>query len=218
MAISDRNVSTATQAGATPLVVTKPSGVVSGDVLVASFIAVGTVHTTLAGWTEIGFKAEGTSAGLTILRKVAGGSEPASYSFVNSGGLVSGDIIALTGVDNTTPEDATATTGTGTGTTLTAPAITTVTDNAWWMTFFATDGTQTTLSQPSGFTVDVASFSDGAGDVQRVDHKVITPAGPTGTTTSTAASGGWMAISVAVRPAASAAVAATYAVTGYGSN
>lgn len=207
LAISTRNVFSLNQSGLNTIILTKPSGVVSGDVMYASvMVANATTHATAPGWTEVAWKAETNNATtLTILRLVAGGSEPANYTFTGAAAqTISGSITALIGVDNTTPEDAAATVNSGNGVTLTAPTITTVTDGAWWLVYFNTNGNATTLSLPTGFTNDVVTFGS-LGDMIRQDHKLIASHGATGTATSTQddASGTdwWVTISLAIRPA-----------------
>lgn len=207
MEISLRNVTSKTQAGATTIVMNKPGSVASGDVMYA-YIYEGNsnTHVTAPGWTEVAFRAVDASNCVTALRLVAGGAEPSTYTFTGSAsGLINGHIIALIGVDNTTPEDAVATINSGSDGSLEALTILTVTDNAWHLVSYETTGTQATLSLPTDYTNDVVTYGAG-GDVARADHKVITPAGASGTAVSNAdVAGNWIAISVAVRPAAAAA-------------
>lgn len=223
MAIVVRNVvSQNTTAGANA-VLNKPTGVISGDVMyglmMSSFDA--TSHVTSTGWTEVGFQGHATFGEcMTVLRKIAGGSEPSTYSFT-SGTVAPWDavIIALIGVDQVTPEDAamTSTPSAANSASVVAPTITTVTNNAWWIAAFMTVGfsTETTLSQPAGLSNDAPTFGSG-GILMRVDHKIVTPAAPTGTATSTSnAVDGYITISLAIRP--SSALPAPIAVQAWSS-
>jgi hypothetical protein len=210
MAISERNVSSLSQASAATIVLNKPTGVVNGDVMFA-FLHAGAngsgTHATLAGWTEIAFAGGGTvrPSNITVLRKVAGGSEPTTYTFSGQS-LVDGSIVALIGADTTTPEDVAASGTTGSTTSADAPSLTTVTSNAWHLVGYGSSTVNTTLALPTGYTNDVPAYGDsaGAGFQDRVDHKLIAAAGATGIVSSVVApSSFWVAISVAVRPGVS---------------
>lgn len=84
--------------GTTSLTVNKPSGVVSGDFLFAIMAAedgAGVTWTGDTGWTEIAD--QGVPASLRIAYKVAGGSEPSTYTFTTSAiTTVIGTIVAFT--------------------------------------------------------------------------------------------------------------------------
>lgn len=123
MGVNTRSVSTLVNNGIaanTNITITKPSGVIAGDVMLAWFAfnssAGVTVSSTPTGWTKIttgttntsgasgGSETNdgGTYSGAFV--KVAGASEPANYSWQFSlftDGACG--IIDLTGVDNTTP-------------------------------------------------------------------------------------------------------------------
>lgn len=207
MAIAFRAAGTTVSANnATTIVLNKPAGVVAGDALYACIYGNTTIPggVTLSGWVSIAYIDDGGTNWFTVMRRIADGTEGSSFTFTERGsggaGIINGNILAYQGVDNTTPEDATPTTNNGTGATLTIPSITTVTDQAWWVAASQTDGSATTLSQPSGFTTDQATYG-ASGDVTREDHLLIAPAGATGTTTSTQNdTGGWFTISLALRP------------------
>jgi len=187
--------------GATTITVTKPTGVVDGDVLIATITANDSPpHATLTGWTEVDFT-PGVFNRFTTLRRIAS-SEGASFVFSGpTNGVVDAFVSAYSGVDNATPIDVTPASSIGTTTSVTAPSITTVSDNAWHIGVFASDVNGTTLTLPTGYTNDVPTFGS-VGRVMRVDHKLITPAGATGSATSTTdVAGGWFALSIALRPA-----------------
>ena len=98
-----RSAASATTTGAT-LTITKPSGVAANDVLIAS-IGLTPSSGTIAppsGWTLVRRtnNAGPTSNSLAVYRKVAGGSEPASYAWGMSGSSFTvGGVQAFTGVD-----------------------------------------------------------------------------------------------------------------------
>jgi MSHA biogenesis protein MshQ len=85
-----------------------------------------------AGWTVVPNTDQfnGTAARTHAWYKFAGSSEPASYSFTETGGSaydMSGGILALTGASQTAPINASGgqNNGTGTSTLVPAPSITT---------------------------------------------------------------------------------------------
>lgn len=103
---------TATSAtGTTSLIINKPTGVVSGDVMIVNIAQSGASgsgelsNPTSAGWTLIsGADLEGgTKRWGAVMYKVAGGSEPANYTFtLDAGGnSAAGSIVAFSGVDVT---------------------------------------------------------------------------------------------------------------------
>ena len=111
----------ASQGAATSIAITKPTGVVAGDVLYAFMMiqnpTVGTI-TTPSGWTSLASTtlAVGTNqALLQVFRRVSDGTDGASYtfSFSASQALSNGSVIAYSGVNNSTPEDAAVVFSTG---------------------------------------------------------------------------------------------------------
>ena len=115
-----RNIPVALTEGVDSVTITKPSGTVDGDVMIALINSDAAVA-TLSGWTLIL-----TSKGY-IFRKVAS-SEGSNYTFVASGAsITTGVILTLVGVDTTTPIETSATSSDST-TPYTAPTITTTTN------------------------------------------------------------------------------------------
>lgn len=103
------------------LTINKPSGVVQGDLMIAQLVKSNNAYTmSLAGWTLIqdGSPASGGPY-MGTFYKVAGASEPASYTFVGTGSSpTAGGIIRITGakVIDTSSErynDTASTTATG---------------------------------------------------------------------------------------------------------
>lgn len=104
MAITQRGSTThTTQANSATVVVNKPTGVVSGDVMIALITSNDGNITAATGWVKIGHT-DGGNPDLfdaTWWYKVAGGSEGSTYTFTNAGGAAPmiGTVIAFTGVD-----------------------------------------------------------------------------------------------------------------------
>lgn len=116
MAIAFRSAANAgTSAAGTSLTITKPTGVASGDVLVA-IVECGRestrgAQTGPAGWSNpVGVNDEADNLiNLQLWTKVATGSEPANYTWTNTGGGAwAGTITAWTGVSNGGPTGASA--------------------------------------------------------------------------------------------------------------
>lgn len=107
MAIAFRSQAGAILTGAVgaggSLVVNKPAGVLAGDVLIAVVTTWQTLSGAPSGWTTMG-----SGTGAVFLRKTAGASEPASYSFSLAGDAVAplvaaGIIAAFSGADSIPP-------------------------------------------------------------------------------------------------------------------
>jgi hypothetical protein len=115
MAIAFRSAANAgTSTAGTTLTITKPAGVSDGDVLVATIVCGREsgrgAQSGPAGWTNpVGYNSESVVLhNMQAWVKVAGGSEPADYSWTNTGGGAwAGTITAWTGVDTSAPVGAT---------------------------------------------------------------------------------------------------------------
>lgn len=110
MAITQRGSVTTgeTTGNGSSLTIVKPTGVVSGDVLFAFLSTNNGTITEPSGWVQIYEQTSGVNAFQgSAYYKIAGGSEPASYDWSNSSssGPMTGMILALIGVDGTTPVD-----------------------------------------------------------------------------------------------------------------
>jgi hypothetical protein len=191
MAIALRgSPTTATGTGA-DLVVNCPTGVVAGDVLIAwESVYNSTSYQTPSGWTRLfhGGGASGSYAYSACYYKVAGSSEPATYTFStsNSGIAKTITLTAWTGVDNTNPINIY-----DTGTTnKVSPTITTTIDNCIVLTLVGS-GTRsgTTYTAPGGTTGDSALLANNgafSSNQSGVAHFTQASAGATGTKTWTA--------------------------------
>jgi len=199
--------STANLSGASTEVISKPAGVTSGTVLVATITAAGTgAITPPSGWTQI--QDATTSLRQTSYYHVAGTTEPASYTWsLGSARRASGGIIAYAGVNTTVPVDASAI-NSGSSGSATVPSVTT---NVAGDTIVAAVGyTGAWLSNsitPGAATTERYDVASTATDSEAADFTQAT-AGATPTKTATpASSGAWIAAAVALDPATTATLA-----------
>jgi hypothetical protein len=121
-------------AGVTSMAMNAPAGTQAGDVLLAMTANQGGTSRTLtppAGWTAIPNTdlSDGTNARIRAWYKVAGPSEPSSYTWAIGGGTnysSAGGIMAISGANTSSPIDvAGSQLNTSGAKTLTAPSITT---------------------------------------------------------------------------------------------
>ena len=141
---------------ATSLTVTKPSGVVEDDLMVAflnkDFNT--DIGTPPSGWTEVENITDGDQRHI-MWYKVAGASEAADYTWSWTGGAdCVGMIIAWSGVDTADPFDVSSQFD-SVGIIHTATSITTTNDNALLVAAYGTDvgaATAITWTAPSGMT------------------------------------------------------------------
>lgn len=186
--------------GVNTLAATKPSGVVSNDGLVALVIIASsgtppTVNSVPSSWTERGtgtFTLFGLNIRWYYYSKLAGGSEPSSYTW---GITASADVftVDIHAYDNVKTAgfwgQLSGTPNTGTGTSMTAPAITTDQTNQTVVAEYIWDfSLGLSGTPPSGMTERVDTAQAYLADV------VQAAAGSTGTKVATAsASTGWAA-------------------------
>lgn len=191
----------------------KPAGTVSGDVLVAFLYfyddPTGTVSAIPSGWSEItACRAEGGNAGAfqyAIQRayiKVAGGSEPASYTWtLSAADTCNIGIACYSGVDNVTPQDTTGTGNSGTAANRVATGVTTVTDGAFIVV--GSTGYANALTGGFGGMTNRVTWDTKSA----IYDQTISPAGATGNKTATSAAETiiWLTALVALRPSGAAA-------------
>jgi hypothetical protein len=105
-AITYRSSSSANASSSTSLTIPAPAGLVSGDVMVVSLVTdSGTVSLTASGWTLIRSTNKGGFIE-ALYYKVAGSSEPSSYSFSSSASTnLAGGILDYSGISTSTPVD-----------------------------------------------------------------------------------------------------------------
>jgi len=200
-------VSSGSASATTTLTITKPASVVSGNFLIAGITFNGGSNTTVtppSGWTSIRKTTNGTDVGMETFRKVAGGSEPASYSWgisSSSTERASGGIIHYSGVDTGNPVDVSSG-NTGNSSSIVASAVTTTLANDVVVAFFGIDD-DASFGQPSGTTERYdASHTDTSGPAGAADDFTQASIGSTGNKTSAATqSNRWVAQQVALRTA-----------------
>ena len=176
------------------LVVGVPSGTVASDVMVAS-IAIKPNTATItapAGWTlkRRTDNANATASSLAIYYRVAGASEPASYTWTLSANTGSaGGIQTFSNVDTQNPIDIDLGQNTASGLTHASPTVATTLTNTMLVTSheFASAATWT---PPVGMTeaVDTASVAvpNSGGISLEANYAIQSAAGATGTKTATA--------------------------------
>lgn len=205
--------------GSGSLVIPKPAGTNTNDVLVAAITVVPAdrIVAMPAGWVEQSNQNAGANARLVVFTRVVPATDASvtSYTFTFTGGAHSGaagGIAAFIGVNTATPLDGIAVaTGTPSGFTHTAPSLNTTVRGAMLVTAFAMPGATDDWLPPSGMieAVDVTSTTarpQAAGvSLTMTLEPRATPAA-TGTRTATAEATGISAaagrtLSLALRPA-----------------
>jgi hypothetical protein len=214
MAIVRGNVPAAVGANlVTSVAVNKPTGLVNGDIIVVGVAkANADAVTKPSGFVDIALvtgQAAVTTYGYYKVITNAGG-EPATYTFSwTNTSRATGESVAYSGVDNTTPIDVTASTlaqGSGSAS-LVLPSITTVTNGAMLISGAGQDSSGTgTMTQPGSMGQVQVALS--AGKCFTMADELAATAGATGTRTwtgssSTLAHSGWLA---ALRPASTPVV------------
>ncbi len=156
--------------GVLALTISKPTGTVSGDLMVAAVAVYASLPTITApaGWTLVR-RMDGSAflcdRALAVYWKAAGASEPASYAWTLSASTdgSGGGILSFSGVDTTTPldtENGLATPCSPSCTTTDAPSITTSFANTMVVSAH-TICSSATWTPPSGMTeaYDVATLT-----------------------------------------------------------
>jgi hypothetical protein len=155
----------ATAANATSLTANKPSGVIAGDVMVAVFTNNNQTVTRPSGWTQLYnmVASTGNSFSQSLCYKVAGGSEPANYTFsVPSAAPLVLVITAWSGVDNVSPINGQYETNNpgGASEPVTGPFIDTTTVNGHMLYFRAVRFPGSTIPSFTTATSGVAEIAD----------------------------------------------------------
>lgn len=212
MAVSFRSAATASNGAAPTLItVTKPSGVVDGDAMIA-FVCISADKAIVAGpsgWTLLDSQVTGSATGdcrLAVYWRIAA-SEGASYVWDFSGGAdCAAVILAYTGVNTTAVDTYASQLMVGSTTTHTAPSVTSSSDTFVAMAYGVNPfyNGDTTFTTPSGLTIR-GEADPGAGTTNRAVLKVFdlaatgaTPTGTKATTLNNSAKGA--AYSVAIKP------------------
>jgi PKD repeat protein len=205
--ITRQSVSTTVNTDTTTSAITiaKPPGTVAGDVLVSCLASNGTRVSPTgvpAGWTQIAAVLQGTSTRAFGYYKVAGASEPTSYTWtLNAPVKASGGIARYSGVSAAAPLDGTPQSASGaSATTGTVAGVTTSAANAMLVGCMSIDSSATTvtISPPAGLT----EAWNLAGKRQKLADGEQASAGPSGAKTWIfSASREWAGWLVALRPA-----------------
>jgi len=192
-------------ASAASFTCSKPTGTASGDTLTAAVFGIGsTTFASLSGWTQ---RATATNSiyTLTILTKIAGGSEPATYTFTGPPAAGATVIVRSSGGDTSAVIDGTPTSSA----TATVGSITTTSANS--LLIMATvglgDTTGTSIAPDAAMTerAELVEANVAYGSLE-VATELRASAGATGTRTSTDASAiGFLTAMVAIKEASTAA-------------
>ncbi|HEY7647760.1 MAG TPA: hypothetical protein VID04_02050 [Methylomirabilota bacterium] len=197
------------------LSIAKPAGTVTDDVMIAS-VAVNPYSITLTpptGWTLVR-RLDNTNANsnaLAVYRKVAGASEPGSYTWTVGPGHngVVGGIQTFVGVDTTTPVDAESGQFTA-SLSVATPSVNTSAANTMLVTSHTINNADT-WTPPAGMT----EAFDVSGGTQSIEGNYVLQAasGATGVKTATSTPGpadAGNAHILALRPVCTAVTDATY--------
>lgn len=143
----------------TSAVASLPAGAQAGDILVAFIAFLGgssiTISGVPSGWTLLqrnNTGATGGDVGAASYWKLAGGSEPSTYTWTLSSAVNNtGCMMAFRGCNQANPIDASGGQNNASSTSVTAPGVTTTTDQDA-LAFFAGIAAVTTFTPPSGMT------------------------------------------------------------------
>ena len=192
--------------GSTIPIVTKPSGTKSGDVLIVGLMyekGSTTTVTSPAGWTLIRKTNQGNNIGMVTYYKVAGSSEPFSYTFaLSSSPKWSIGISRIIGADAGNPIDTHSGNSGGQSSNVTAPSITTSSCNTLVLTFY-TRKRDATWTAPVGTTevYDYPNTQQGLTS-NMMAYYIQSDKGATGNKIATASvSDYWVAQQIAIKSA-----------------
>ena len=204
------------QSSSTSWAVPYPATVNEDDLLVLFMSTKGQAVDTPTGWTQVYQETTVSNPKGGIWIKVADGTESGNLSVsLPSAGVGSAIIVSYTGVDPTTPQDATATSVSSTSNTtvIVNPSITIATDGAWLVYCGTANSFSVTGTGQTGST-ERADFGDGSGDTNSQKSGALYDDGPEGTgasgtrtVTLSASRAGWGAM-LALRPATSSPITA----------
>jgi len=205
--ISLRSASSGSNTMSTTLQLDAPANVSTGDVMIA-IVAVRGAPTISppSGWALIRSDVSGTPQTQATYVRVAGGSEPANYTWTfSSAQSAVGGILDYVGGDPANPVDAQAGQVNGKSTRLTAPSITTTTNgDALIACFDVTQDNQ--IAPPASMTERFETVSSGPTSFLTAEaaDEIQQTAGTTGTRVATATvAGKSIGQLIALRPAAS---------------
>lgn len=179
--VAYRSSSTAGAKSVTSLTITKPAGVVQGDLLLARLSNRNHVDATItppAGWTVLRSDQSASQLKSWVLYKVATGSEPSGYAFgISISSYVAGSVMAFSGVDTANPIDTHSGQKNGLTSTFASPPITTTAANgvAVWLgtQIWTGSACPNAIAPPSGFAepFDTCLVSSSTGMIFDGAHK-----------------------------------------------
>jgi len=174
------------------IAITAPSGLASGKVMLAGIAMQGGTSLSItppSAWNLIRRTDNGTSQTLATYYKIAGGSEPGSYTWSYSGGNGAGEgvIDAYSGVNNSTPIDTSGGQANSASTSIVAPSITVGANSGMVVGFWAL-AYKTAPTVASGFTSRGSTTVDSTDSCAVASGEEVFAAGATGTQTGTGAS------------------------------
>jgi prepilin-type N-terminal cleavage/methylation domain-containing protein len=198
----------------TSVVIPKPTGTVSGDLLIAAVSVDTDVLASIAppaGWTLILKDTYSPQITLGVWYKKAGGSEGTSYTFTWTGSKRAyGWAMRFSGQDPTNPINGTPTTSKGSGSaTPSCPSVTTTVDNAMIVRIGAFDSNPITVDSPglTGHTAITMDYSNNASTASSggAGYKYLAARGSSGTSAfALTASEQFVTVTLAIAPGASA--------------
>ena len=185
-----------------------PASVAADDLLVLEIATNGGAVTTPSGWTAVYNETVLSNPKGGLFIKKAAGGESGTLAVTVGSTTGNAQMFRYTGVDPTTPQDATATTGSSSANTdpIVHAAITTVTAGTWLVYAAAVNSSSTNVTtEPAGSTIRVDHADIGGTGTKGgylIDEGPITGTGSTGTRTvdMNAARAYWGAM-MALRPA-----------------
>jgi len=182
---------------ASSLAITKPTGLVAGDVMVATTSIVGTgAITAPAGWTAITNTTQGSAIRQFSWYKVAGASEAASYTFgLPLASEASGGIVAYSGVETSNPLNVFGTANGASGNAV-APSVTTTYPNA--MVIVAVSFARNTTVTPAALTTERYDRAGGVSNEAADVSQGVQGATPTRTAVPANATAAWIAHTIAL--------------------
>lgn len=191
--------------GAGNFIFTRPSGTNQGDLLI-SFLGYekgsDVTITPPFGWTLIRRIDSGTNNGAASYYKIAGASEPASYTFaLTNSPKIAGGVARYSGVDPDNPINVSAASSGSPSTSQTAPSVTSTIDNTKILVFYSSKKAMTYApAVGTGERWDAPNNSEGQPSNMMADFERVL-AGATGTRTATTSEVEvWDSITVALSP------------------
>ncbi|MFP5346714.1 MAG: hypothetical protein ACLGIA_06785 [Actinomycetes bacterium] len=191
--------------GSTSVVVSRPAGVAAGNVMVAGLTVRGTPTVTApSGWTLVRNDVNGTAIRQAVYVRVAGASEPTSYTWgLSQSKAAVGQILGYAGVSTSNPVDVSGAQVRSSSTNITSPSVTTTAAGALVLRLNGITKA-TTVTPPSQNTerADVATTGASSPVTGESADRSQAAAGATGAATAVAGgSGSSIGQTVALRPA-----------------